>query len=335
MPRPYVTGESPESVLKDLEEAQDLLKGKRFSRPEEVVTFLREEVLSDGRSGSGTLGNTTKCALETSLLDATSRFFAIPMSELLGRTCHKAAGERIRYDGIIPQTSDAKTRMLALCYRLAGFRSVKLKVGKDPEEAIRKVALARQILGNSAGLRIDANGCWTPDTALFALRQMEPSRVAAVEQPLPGESLSETAALSRRVATPVILDESVCTMRQLTRTIDSKACAGINIRLSKCGGFLNSLAMVDRARAAGLGIQLGCMVGETGILAAAGRRLAQMIEPDFGLEGSYGRFLLRGSITERPPSIGLGGKATVREDPGSGIVVSRCKLSRWTSSGDP
>jgi muconate cycloisomerase len=47
-----------------------------------------------------------------------------------------------------------------------------------------------------------------------------------------------------------------------------------NVRLGKCGGLLASHALVERADAEGITCQLGVMVGETGILGAAGRLFA-------------------------------------------------------------
>src|SRR5207248_4138084 len=59
-----------------------------------------------------------------------------------------------------------------------------------------------------------------------------------------------------------------------------------NVRLSKCGGFIPSLRLAQLARQHGLGYQLGCQVGETALLSAAGRHFATSVAGIRYLEGS-------------------------------------------------
>ena len=73
---------------------------------------------------------------------------------------------------------------------------------------------------------------------------------------------------------PIMLDESLCGMVDAEEAIAGGLCDLFNIRLSKCGGFIPSLRLVQVARRHGLGCQLGCQVGETAILSAAGRHFA-------------------------------------------------------------
>ena len=79
----------------------------------------------------------------------------------------------------------------------------------------------------------------------------------------------------------------------------AQTCDLFNIRLSKCGGFLNSLRLAAIAHAAGLGFQLGCHPGESGILSAAGRHWACSVKGIRYLEGSYDRHLFRTTADER------------------------------------
>ena len=55
-------------------------------------------------------------------------------------------------------------------------------------------------------------------------------------------------------------------------------CDLFNLRLSKCGGFIPTLRLAQFAKRHGLGYQLGCQVGETAILSAAGRHFATSVE---------------------------------------------------------
>jgi muconate cycloisomerase len=84
------------------------------------------------------------------------------------------------------------------------------------------------------------------------------------------------------------------------------------------------------AHDAGLGYQLGCQVGETGILSAAGRHFACSIANIRYLEGSFDRYLVREPLTQEDLSFGRGGYAPRLKEPGLGITIDEAALRRVT-----
>jgi muconate cycloisomerase len=102
-----------------------------------------------------------------------------------------------------------------------------------------------------------------------------------------------------------------------------------NVRLSKCGGFLASLRLAAFAHNAGLGFQLGCHPGESGILSAAGRHWACSVAPIRYLEGSYDRHVVRTRITREDITFGYGGRARALGGPGLGVTVRPEILERF------
>jgi muconate cycloisomerase len=119
-----------------------------------------------------------------------------------------------------------------------------------------------------------------------------------------------------------MLDESLTSMNDAHAAISGGTCDLFNIRLSKCGGFLNSLHLAATAHAAGLGYQLGCHPGETGILSAAGRHWATSVANIRYLEGSYDRHSLRQRLTDDDLTFGVGGRAPALTQPGLGVTVN-------------
>jgi muconate cycloisomerase len=79
-----------------------------------------------------------------------------------------------------------------------------------------------------------------------------------------------------------------------------------------------------------LGYQLGCQIGETGILSAAGRHFACSIRDVRYLEGSYDRHLVRNRLTVEDLTFGWKGKARAIVGPGLGVTVDRDQLERST-----
>jgi muconate cycloisomerase len=127
---------------------------------------------------------------------------------------------------------------------------------------------------------------------------------------------------------PIMLDESLCGAIDAERAIAAQACDLFNIRLSKCGGFLPSLRLVQLARRHGLGCQLGCQVGETAILSAAGRHFASSVADLRYREGSYDRHLVREALGTRDITFGRGGKAPALPGPGLGVEIDPAGLER-------
>jgi muconate cycloisomerase len=100
----------------------------------------------------------------------------------------------------------------------------------------------------------------------------------------------------------------------------------LNLRLSKNGGLSRVLSLGRDATANGLSYQLGCMVGETGVLSALGRVAAAMLPAAVYVEGSYDDFLLSENVTTRSFGFGPGGNAPVIRGQGVGFEVDGEKL---------
>jgi len=129
-------------------------------------------------------------------------------------------------------------------------------------------------------------------------------------------------------------DESACSLSDVENISRNGHYQMINVRLSKNGGFRNSLKIIDHLRRNGTSFQIGCHLGESGILSAAGRILCLLCNDALYYDGSYDEFLLKENITLENVSFGLGGKADPLNGPGLGIEVSSQNLARL-SEGSP
>src|SRR5262249_38508492 len=144
----------------------------------------------------------------------------------------------------------------------------------------------RRLAGKKMDIRVDANEAWTPDEAVAKIRELQHYWISSVEQPVAHERLSDLADVRKQVQTPVMLDESLCSMADARRAVELQACDLFNLRLSKCGGFIPALRLAEFAKQHGIGCQLGCQVGETAILSAAGRHFAGSVADLKHAEGS-------------------------------------------------
>jgi muconate cycloisomerase len=148
----------------------------------------------------------------------------------------------------------------------------------------------------------------------------------SLEQPVPHEQVAGLADIRLNLSIPVMLDESLCCEEDGERAIAQQTCDLFNIRLSKCGGIRSSIRLAAMAKLNGLGYQLGCQVGETGILSAAGRHFACNVGEIRYLEGSYDRFLVRETLTRENLTFARRGRAPRLTGHGLGITVNERRV---------
>lgn len=139
-----------------------------------------------------------------------------------------------------------------------------LKIKLDKQQVLEKVAAIRQASPN-VQLIVDANEAWGGLDLEPLLRALAAHRVAMVEQPLPA---GQDAALAGFVhAIPVCADESCHHRDDIAGLRDRYEM--INIKLDKCGGLSEALAMVAEAKALNMRIMMGCMLGSSLAMEAA------------------------------------------------------------------
>jgi muconate cycloisomerase len=333
VPRDYVTGETIDSALALLAEA-DL--GNQLGGCADFAAAIEQagRLRLPARPGDdrGIQGNAARCAAEVAWLDACGRRFGQPLSAVTRLSAPECFSPRayVRYSGAITSAKGLKLRLAAWLQRLYGLAQIKVKVGIAGYDDDARLQAVRQCVGNRVDLRIDANEAWSPGEAAERIRRLEPAGISSVEQPVAHEARACLAEVRRQVRTPVMLDESLCGLADAEEAISGKLCDLFNLRLSKCGGFLPSLRLAQLARRHGLGCQLGCQVGETAILSAAGRHFAASVADLRYVEGSYDRRLVREALGRQDLTFGPGGKAPALAGPGLGVEIDPAALARVT-----
>jgi muconate cycloisomerase len=317
IPRPYVTGETTATSLTFL---RDHLipksNGLNWNDPEDLFAKLRELISEANRARAPA----ACCALELAILDAAGKTWKQSVAQLLGR-----AGQPLVYSAVIPMMALPSFHRLLCLIRDLSMSYVKIKVGNNSDLEI--LSLAREILGHEVDLRVDANGAWSAEEAEERLSAMIPYGITAVEQPVPKHDLAGLKRVSNRVDITVIADESLCSEKDAEDLASLGACKVFNLRLSKCGGILAIDRIFEIGQKQGIAAQLGCQVGETGILSAAGRQFAMSRKLSY-LEGSYSNYLLKKDIVNEPVEFGPRGVANPLTGLGLGVTVDDEALQR-------
>ena len=156
-------------------------------------------------------------------------------------------------------------------------------------------------------LRVDANEAWPRPRLPQRIRELEPFGITAVEQPVPHADVAALAEVRRQMRSR----RSCSTNRCAAWSTPSVPSARGRATCSTCGcrsaaASFPALRLAQFARQHGLGYQLGCQVGETAILSAAGRHFAASVAGLRYLEGSYDRHLVREALGNAGHHLRLG-----------------------------
>ena len=315
--RQYVTGEVMEASLRFLQDhLLPQLNGFHPSGPPDLIEALAELLSEDNRAQAPA----ACCALELAILDAAGKTWSQSVTQMLG-----GGDQPLIYSAVIPMMSYPSFHRLLHLIRDMEMSFVKIKVGNERDTEV--LSLAREILGHEVDLRVDANGAWSSEEAEKRIAAMMAYGISAVEQPVPKEDILGLKRLSEQVEIPIIADESLCLERDAENLASQDACQVFNLRLSKCGGILAANRLYEIGRKKAIAAQLGCQVGETGILSAAGRQLASSRKLLY-LEGSYSSYLLQDDIVNEPVEFGPGGVAQPLAGHGLGVSVNEETLQR-------
>jgi L-alanine-DL-glutamate epimerase-like enolase superfamily enzyme len=116
-----------------------------------------------------------------------------------------------------------------------------------------------------ARLIVDANEAWPVAELVTLLQAMADLGVELVEQPLHAREDAPLADVSHPV--PVCADESCHTSDDIPRLVGRYDV--VNMKLDKAGGLTEGMRVVNAARAHGLGLMVGTMVGSSLLMAPA------------------------------------------------------------------
>ncbi len=253
-------GETPDSVWYVLTKLiAPAVLGQDFSDRHEILTRSRGAVRGHPYA---------KTAFECAVLDLVGRTKGVPVYELLGgRTRDRVS--LAHSIGLMPVDAAAREAVEVV---EGGIRSIKLKVGEDPERDVTLVAQVRKAVGPEINLFVDANQGWqTARRALPVVQRIAEHGVRYVEQPVQG--LREMEALAQRVSVPIMADESMWTARDMADIALGGSVKLASIYTCKAGGLHGAMVADAVATAFDIGTNVNGS-GETGVGNLANLHLA-------------------------------------------------------------
>ena len=237
-----------------------------------------------------------------------------------GTRARVAAGVSIGIQDSLEQLVDRVGAELA-----DGYQRIKIKV--KPGWDLAAVAAVRARFGQ-VPLMVDANAAYGVEDAEH-LAGFDQFGLMMIEQPLDYDDIRDHAALQRRIATPVCLDESIHSVRRGRDAIDAGACRIINIKPGRVGGHGESIRLHDLCASRGIPVWHGGML-ESGIGRAHNLHLSSL--PNFSLPGDVAasRRYYEPDLIDPPIEVGPDGTIPVPDGNGIGVHVAEDRVERAT-----
>ncbi|MDE0342293.1 MAG: o-succinylbenzoate synthase [Deltaproteobacteria bacterium] len=195
------------------------------------------------------------------------------LSNLVRRMEDGAAAELAGFDGSVPVNgllAGSREQVLADARRLrdGGCRAVKLKVGsRAVAEDVELTRAVREVLGDSVGLRLDANRSWSLEQAVAFGRDMGSAGIEYLEEPL--REAARLRELFDATGIPVALDESLLELRP--EELEGRREVGaVVLKPTLLGGLARAKEWAVRATALNISpVVSSCFESGVGLLALA------------------------------------------------------------------
>jgi L-alanine-DL-glutamate epimerase-like enolase superfamily enzyme len=138
-----------------------------------------------------------------------------------------------------------------------GFRTFKIKVGKDPADDLRRVHAIQRAIDGRATMRIDANRAFSESDACSFASSLDPSGIELFEQPCKAEDWDANAHVAKVSAVPVMLDEPICELADVKRASTIPNVGFCKLKLKRFGGLDLLREALDAVSSSGMESVLG------------------------------------------------------------------------------
>ncbi|GAA1048879.1 enolase C-terminal domain-like protein [Arthrobacter russicus] len=141
--------------------------------------------------------------------------------------------------------SDEKLVRLAREAVADGYAQIKLKVGADVDDDVRRLRLARETVGPDIRIAVDANQRWDVAEAIEWVKRLAPFDIAWVEEPTSPDDILGHAAIARGIAPiPVATGEHVQNRIVFKQMLQAQSLQILQIDATRVAGVNENIAIL-------------------------------------------------------------------------------------------
>jgi L-Ala-D/L-Glu epimerase len=309
-PRSY--GESAVGMLANIQEhLAPVVIGREVDSLEGLIADLHRALPHHPSSLAG---------VEIALWDLRARALGVPVYTLLGGKVRHG----LSLMGFVHHDTPAKMADEARREADAGFTVLKMKVGMNPIDDVRRFRAVSEALAGRAVLQIDGNTGWNLPDALYALREMEAiGGLGCVEQPV--GTRREMAILARTFRAPVMADEAIFAPGDAIDVVREEAATLALMKITKHGGVAAVRDIATIFGAANLGLSMAIYFD---LIAAVASHLAAAF-PCVTWPSPFTH--LDASILRNPPRPD-GLVLDPSDEPGWGVDLDHAAVARYATA---
>jgi len=295
----YVVGLDTKDSYNNSKKYIDHLLGRDLNSFWMIVNDIENKFIDDPGS---------KAAYNIAIYDAYCKYQGISIGKFLGR---KIISLPTSVTVGIKSTEETISEINE--YIGFGFKYIKIKLGNNVEEDIRRINIIYEKFGNKIKIRIDANQGWSlNDTIRF---YSETKQIELIEQPLSTKDLTGYLKFPSEIKDIIALDESLVNFKDALKLSCNNYGKIFNIKLMKCGGITSGQQIANQAYQNNIDLMWGCNDESIISISAALNTALSFVNTKYlDLDGSFdlkkdivsGGFNLKNGVLQPFDSPGLG-----------------------------
>ncbi len=249
----YTYGHAATAAVADHLAAKCLLRHSAFDIPALYASMLAQ-IRNEGNSG---IASMALSALDVALWDIKAKIVGCALADLFGsvHTSVTAYGS----GGFTTYSHEQLAAQLS-GWAAQGLQCVKMKIGAQPTADVERVRIAREAIGPSVNLFVDANGAYDARQAISFANQFEAFNVTWFEEPVSSDDLDGMRRVRDRAphAMEIAAGEYGYNSLFFRRMLEAEAVDVLQLDGTRCKGFTGFLEGAAIAASFGCPVSAHC-----------------------------------------------------------------------------
>jgi galactonate dehydratase len=294
------------------------------------VEHLWQTLYRGGFYRGGPILMSAIAGIDQALWDIKGRALGVPVHELLGGACRERMRMYAWTGGDRPADVAAGARALVAkgftAFKMNGTAELAIVDShRKVDEAVARVAEARQAVGSDIGIAIDFHGRVHRPMAKVLLRELEPYRPMFVEEPVLPEHLHCLGSIAGNLGYPIATGERLHSRYQFRPVLEAGQVDIVQPDLSHCGGLTEGRKIATLAETYDVALAPHCPLGP--LTLAASLQLDAVSHNAFIQEQSMGIHYNRGNdvldyLVDPAPLFIENGYCAIPQGPGLGVEIN-------------